>query len=276
MIDIKRGFVDASMGQIHFRRAGSGGTPLVMIHASPGSSKQLASLLREFARTRVVIAPDTLGNGDSSPSPKPAPTIDDLAAGALEALDGLGVSGFDLYGTHTGASIAATLAISHPSRVRRLVLDGVGLYAPAEQQRILAEYLPDVPLDTQGLYVLWAWQFCRDMHLFWPWFAKDKAHARAVGLPSPEAMHDKFVEVMKAYPTFRRAYRAAFNLDKRARFPSLRTPTLAVCARNDMLFPYLDELERLIPGCKKAEIPGVATADAVAESARIIAGFLDS
>lgn len=272
---ITRGFVDVSHGQVHYRRAGASGPPLVMLHASPGSSRQLEPLMAAFGRTRRVWAPDTLGNGDSSPPREAQPTIETLAAGAIEALDGLGLDQVDLYGSHTGASIAATIALMQPKRVRRLVLDGVGLYAPEEQAEILAGYLPDVPVDHQGLHVLWAWQFCRDTYLFWPWFRHDKAGVRDVGLPSPEALHAKFVEVVKAYGSFRASYRAAFLFDKRARLPLLAVPTLAACARNDMLFGYLDELARLIPGARRQEIPGVASPEAAAETARLIGAFLD-
>ena len=272
---ITRGFVDVSHGQVHYRRAGASGPPLVMLHASPGSSRQLEPLMAAFGRTRRVWAPDTLGNGDSSPPREAQPTIETLAAGAIEALDGLGLDQVDLYGSHTGASIAATIALMQPKRVRRLVLDGVGLYAPEEQAEILAGYLPDVPVDHQGLHVLWAWQFCRDTYLFWPWFRHDKAGVRDVGLPSPEALHAKFVEVVKAYGSFRASYRAAFLFDKRARLPLLSVPTMAACARNDMLFGYLDELARLIPGARRQEIPGVSSPEAAAETARLIGDFLD-
>lgn len=272
---IRRGFADISHGQIHYRHAGGDGPPLVMLHASPGSSRQLEPLMNAFAPTRRVIAPDTLGNGDSAPPREARPTIDSLAAGALEALDALGLDRFDLYGTHTGASIAATIALLRPDRVRRLVLDGVGLYTPAEQAAILADYLPEMPVDHQGLHVLWAWQFCRDTYLFWPWFRHDRTGVRDVGLPPAETLHAKFVEVMKAYGTYRASYRAAFEFDKRARLPLLRVPTLAVCARSDMLFGYLDELAGLVPGATRREIPGVGTPEAARETARLIGAFLD-
>jgi pimeloyl-ACP methyl ester carboxylesterase len=274
MTTIKRGFVDVAAGQIHYRHAGQGGTPLVMLHASPSSAKQLEPLIGAFAASRRVIAPDTMGNGDSSPAPQASPTIEDLAAGAFEAVNNLGLERFDLYGTHTGASIAATIAIAHPDRVRKLVLDGVGIYEGSEQKAILDNYLPEVPIDTHGLHALWAWSFVRDMFFFWPWFARDKEHARAVGLPSPDALHDKYVEVLKGYRSFRKAYRAAFTFDKRARLPLIRVPTLAVCARSDMLFPYLDAVEKLIPGSAKAEIPGVTTPEAARASAEVIDEFL--
>ena len=78
---IFRRFVDIPGGQVHYRTAGEdkGGTPLVMFHASPSSSKLLTPLIARFGRTRRVIAPDTMGNGDSSAPPKTDnPEIDDF------------------------------------------------------------------------------------------------------------------------------------------------------------------------------------------------------
>lgn len=149
-IRIRRGFVEVPDGQVHYRTAGGGGPrPLVALHASPGSSRTLDALTLGLARTRLVIAPDTLGNGDSSPPAHPDPVLADFAAGTLAALDGLGVERFDLYGTHTGAGIAAEIAIAAPERVHRLVLDGVGLYSDGEIDEMLALYAPEVAPDTR-------------------------------------------------------------------------------------------------------------------------------
>jgi hypothetical protein len=42
-----------------------------------------------------------------------------------------------------------------------------------------------------------------------------------------------------------------------------------------MLFGYLDELGRLVPGARQQEIPGVGTPEAARETARLIGAFLD-
>jgi pimeloyl-ACP methyl ester carboxylesterase len=63
-IEIKRGFADVAHGQMHYRQAGVG-VPLLTLHASPGSSRQLMPLIADLAAGAQVIAPDTPGNGDS-------------------------------------------------------------------------------------------------------------------------------------------------------------------------------------------------------------------
>src|SRR5258708_7381259 len=62
---ILRSFADLPGRQVHYRRAGKG-PPLLLIHASPGSSKQLEAKIAALAHTRSVIAPDTPRNGDNA------------------------------------------------------------------------------------------------------------------------------------------------------------------------------------------------------------------
>lgn len=274
-VAIRRGFVDVPGGQVHYRTAGTAATPLVMLHASPGSAKQLEGLIAPLAAGRRVIALDTRGNGDSTPLPIESPTIHDFAAATIAALDGLDLPHCDLYGTHTGASIAMEVAIAQPQRVRRLVLDGMGLYGVAEQEELLRTYAPAMQPDLEGRHLLWAWHFCRDQFLFWPWFKREAANARAVGLPSAAALQAMVLEVLKALGSYHMSYRAAFRHPKRERLALLRVPTLACCPRDDMLRPHLDEMAALVPGAAKAELPGDATPEQCAASAAIIAAFLD-
>jgi pimeloyl-ACP methyl ester carboxylesterase len=188
------------------------------------------------------------------------------------AIDALGIEQFHLYGAHTGASIAAEIAIRHPARVMNLILDGVGLYPDHLQAELLDCYAPAMKPDLHGTHVAWAWHFVRDTFMFWPWYRTDASHRRSIGLPSPGILHGKFVDVLKAIETYHLSYRAAFRFDKRKRFPEIPVRTLAVCAENDMLSQWHDEFAALIPGAIKAVIPSVTT-DA-ASAAKIFDDFL--
>ncbi|MFC7208558.1 alpha/beta fold hydrolase [Comamonas endophytica] len=189
-----------------------------------------------------------------------------LADAHLRALDALGIGRFDLYGTHTGASIASEIAIAQPQRVRALVLDGIGLYAEDEQAELLAHYVPRVEIDQNGSQIHLLWTFVRDAYLFWPWYRKDAAHRRPTGLPGADALHDKFVEVLKAARSFHLPYRAALGHDKRARLPLLAVPTLLTCAGDDMLHQYLEALGRLVPQARCVTHGGTASTEALAQT----------
>lgn len=278
MTTVKRGFVDTAEGQVHYREAGSGaqaGVPLVMLHPSPGSAKMLEPLLRALAARRHVIATDTLGNGDSSPPREPSPGLAYFVAGHLQALDALGVERFDLYGSHTGANIACELAITHPGRVRRLILDGVSLYSAAERAEMLERYAPAVKIDHMGSQIHWIWHFVRDVYLFWPWYKPDAAHARRVGLPGADELHDKVVEVMKAARTYHLSYRAAIAYDKEPRLPLVETPTLLACARTDMFMAYFERVKALMPAARAVVTEGTGTEAALRATVAQFEAFLE-
>jgi pimeloyl-ACP methyl ester carboxylesterase len=279
MAEVKRGFVSIAEGQVHYRMAAdaaAAGRPLVLFHASPGSSRMLVALLAELGKTRPVFATDTLGNGDSAPPGRTQPDIAYLADAHVRALDVLGLERVDVYGTHTGGCIACEVSIRHPDRVHRLILDGMSLYADGEREDMLENYALEVAPDLSGQYLMWAWHFVRDNYLFWPWYKRDALHVRSIGLPaSADVLHDKLVEVLKAVRTYHLSYRAAISYRKDERLPLVRVPTLLACATNDMLLPYQDGVAALLAHARREVTPGVATPEALARTADLFARFLD-
>ncbi len=245
-----------------------------MFHPSPGSSKMLEPLIAAFGATRLVIAPDTLGNGDSSAALEDAPDLAVFVAAHIAAIEGLGLSKVDLYGGHTGGNIAVEIAVRRPDLVRRVILDGMSLYSEAERADMLRHYAPVVTPSADGAHLLWMWNFVRDAYLFWPWYRHDAANRRDVGLPSADALHDKFVEVAKAARTYHQSYRAALAYRKEERLLLVRAPTLLACARTDMLLRYLDDVAALMPHAARAVTPGMGTPDAAAATVARMMEFL--
>lgn len=205
---------------------------------------------------RLVIAPDMLGNGDSDPPDRGPPSLDFYVDCAVELLDRLELDQVDFYGCHTGAQIGLELAIRHPKRVRRLVLDGAPLFSPDLRRELLAHYAPRVAPDAFGGQLAWAWNFVRDQMWHFPYFMRDPEHRMLHSLvPPPEALHLAVVDVLKALNTYHLAYRAAFTHDVGARAPLVRTPTLVMATESDPLGVYVDELAALIPGAVTAKAP---------------------
>lgn len=270
---IKRGFVDLPHGQMHYRTAGEG-APLLALHASPGSSRQLVGFIDSLSDRYRVVAPDTAGNGDSVPLSDREPTIAELAGAALRFMDAAGLDKVDLYGSHTGAAIAAELAIAAPDRVKAVVLDGVSWLTPEELEDILANYaFPFVP-DQDGSYMLRLFQFCRDQYFFFPWYNRTRAGRRDGGLGSAQDLHAWVTEVMKASETYHLNYRAAFRYDAKARLPLITVPVLATAGENDPLFDVTEELAALVPGGRFKALPRFDAPEFVAERKAAICAFL--
>lgn len=253
---IRRGFVDLTHGQTHYRRAGDAGEPLLVVHASPGSSRQQVRLIEDFAGEARVYAPDTPGNGDSESLGPNEPAISDLALAVREFLDAMGLERVRVYGSHTGASIATELAIMAPERVSHLVLDGISAMQEEELKEILANYaFPFVP-DLDGAYLMRMFQFCRDQYLFWPWYNRTRAGRRDGGLGSAEDLHAWVTELMKGCQTYHLNYRAAFKWQPAPRLPLLKCPTLLMAAINDPLFDHTRDAAPDLPANSRfVELP---------------------
>jgi pimeloyl-ACP methyl ester carboxylesterase len=273
---ILRGFVSIREGQVHYRYGGAavahGVLPLWMIHASPASSITLVGMMTEFARSRQVFAPDTLGNGDSAAPQAAKPDIAYYADASLRVMDALGIEKVDLYGSHTGAHIVTEMAIAHPDRFGRMILDGIAMFSPQDKADFLASYAPAITPDSFGTQFHWAWHFVRDQGWFFPYFRRDAAHLRGIAPPSTDVMHDLTVEVLKSVRTYHHAYRAAFAHPDADRLPLVRLPSLVMADQTDPLKAGVDQAASLLPGAKRWICSGLSTAQKVAALAR----FLDS
>ena len=286
MRQIERGFVTIREGQVHYRRTAAAAVaatasqqeappPVWMVHASPASSISLVGLMSALGATRDIIAPDTLGNGDSAPADIDEPDISYYADSSWRVMDALGLEYVDLYGTHTGAHIVAEMAIAQPGRVRRMVLDGVAMFEPAQKSEYLAHYAPAMAPDPTGSQFHWALQFVRDQGWFFPYFRRDAAHNRGLAAPSADALHRTTVEVLKALRTYHLAYRAAFSHDAHARLPLLAVPTLAMADASDPLSVGVPLAAALIPECREWIFYDDRD-DAIAHKARALASFFDT
>jgi pimeloyl-ACP methyl ester carboxylesterase len=255
---------------LHYRAAGEQGSdgdlPLLLAHAGPGSSAGLVPLIQQLAERCRVIAPDMPGNGDSDPLPMASPALADYVAQMVEMLDLLGIAQVDFCGQHTGAHIGLELALRHPTRVRRVVLDGLGLFPSKLQAQMLARYAPAVAPDEFGGHLAWAWHFVGELFLHFPYFLRDPAHRLNHGPMPPAALRQELaLDLIKALPSYHLAYRAVFADDTAARLPLLRHPTLLMAAEGDPMCDFLDAAAALLPAARKERVSRSERAEMVLE-----------
>jgi pimeloyl-ACP methyl ester carboxylesterase len=278
--EVERAFVRLDEGQLHLRRlaaadgANPGAAALILLHASPASSwfmQDLMLALRAAGHLGEIIAPDTLGNGDS---PAPLPADPDIAyfAGAVDRLcNALGLGPVDVYGTHTGARIACELAAGHPERVRRAVLDGITEYPDDLREQVISRYAPTVEPDEYGRHLVWAFNFCRDQALFFPHFLQDAEHRLSVPMPPPAVLHRITLDVLKALDTYPKPYIAAFRYRAFERMPLIAAPTLLLKSESELALLYrsVETALGLLPRGEAVALPAGNAAKAAA-----MAGFL--
>ncbi len=256
--DVDRAFIRIQEGLVHYRHAGerkADALPLYMVHAGPGSSAGIAPLIAELGRDRFVVAPDTLGNGDSvGPSVKD-PDLTYYADSVLRVMDALKIDKVDYFGTHTGAHIGVELLLTRPDRFRKVIFDGIGIFPDDLKKNMLANYAPEVVPDEFGRHLVWAWNFVRDQSLHFPYFLREPAYKLNNPVPPADLLHRSVTEVLKALTTYHNGYRAVFRHDTKGRLALVKnTPLLFMASEPDPLHAYLDNAAKLVPGAKKVLI----------------------
>ncbi len=274
-MDIDRKFVRLTEGLVHYREAGRGaGTavPVLMLHPSPASSRALVPVLQELAATRWVIAPDTLGNGDSA---SPLPTEPDLqyyADSMLRLLDALGIGEVDVYGSHTGAHIGIELALAADVRVRSLVMHGIAVLDADERREFLANYAPVQSIDAIGSQFNWAWHYVRDQMIFYPHFRKTPAAIRAGGNLSAPFLHALTLDILANIEDYHKTYHAVFRHEVLERLAAV-TQSVGLLAHPDD--PLIGAVASVRESCPNAAIVDLADESAEAAAASTLA-FMDA
>ena len=216
--EIDRRFVRLTEGLVHMRHAGDpANPPLIILHASPLSSRTLEPLITALSTTRYVIAPDTLGNGDSAVPLQTQPELRDYADAMDRLVAEMGFDTVDVYGSHTGGHIAIEWAINHPERINRLVLESVALLDAATRQEFLERYAPPQSPAENGSQFYWAWHYLRDQMLFSPHYKKDREHLGPGGVFDAPTLHAFTMDLLKALDTYHQPYEAVFRQDVVAR-----------------------------------------------------------
>jgi pimeloyl-ACP methyl ester carboxylesterase len=121
-----RGFVKVGNEQIYVKDVGQG-PALLLIHGYGSSHDSFLMIIPELARTHRVLAVDLPGFGRSDKYPgdySPAA----LARRLFKLLDQKGIAQADLAAHSWGSSIAFTMALEQPRRVRTLTLMGAWVY----------------------------------------------------------------------------------------------------------------------------------------------------
>ncbi|HUE98056.1 MAG TPA: alpha/beta hydrolase [Anaerolineales bacterium] len=120
--EIRSGFVPSDGAQIYYETTGEG-TPFVMIHAGVADHRQWNNEFAVFAREYRVLRYDMRGYGKSEPVEGEFRHMDDLVA-VLHALE-LHEPAI-LMGCSMGGGLAMDFSLTHPSRVKALIMVGSG------------------------------------------------------------------------------------------------------------------------------------------------------
>lgn len=220
---LRRAYFESRHGQLHVHYAipAGGGfdeaTTLLCLHQSPMSARVFDSFLKVMGADRSVYAPDTPGYGESD-GPASRPSIGDYAGGMAEFVDTMRFRKIDVLGYHTGALIAAELALLRPDVVRKLVLVGVPLVNDVDRAAFRKSPWPLPPLED-GSHLSVEWQ----RSVQW----------RGAGV-SIEQLAAAFAEKLRAGAAASWGARAVMDYPAVERLRALTQPTLVIRPKDDL------------------------------------------
>lgn len=245
---IRSSMVTANGLRMRVTEAGTG-SPVLMLHGFPQSSREWAPVMAALSDRARLIAPDLRGAGETD-APSSGYDSETVQRDVIALLDELGLEQVDLVAHDWGAIVGFDLCLTHPERVRRYVAIAV----PAPYLRMnrglalgLMKALPHLwfqwAVATPGLgpallsrgrqrlanYILHAFQVRPKAE------ADEAAYLRALADPARARAASKLYRGL-ILPGFMRAVNGSY------RGRVLSTPTLVLFGADDGLLPK-DALE---------------------------------
>ncbi|RDB59265.1 alpha/beta hydrolase [Paraeggerthella hongkongensis] len=201
--------------KLHYREQGSG-APLILLHGNGEDSTYFEHQIERFSRNFRVIALDTRGHGRSPRGSAPF-TIRQFADDLLRFMDAHAIERAHVLGFSDGGNIALTLALAHPDRVDRLVLNGANLNAAGVKRSV------QIPIELGY----------RAASLFARWSRKAHDNAEMLGL----MVNDP-------------------NIDPR-QLSRLDAPTLVIAGTDDMIEEgHTRLIAKSLPDARLTFVPG--------------------
>ncbi|MFB0506490.1 MAG: pyrimidine utilization protein D [Thermodesulfobacteriota bacterium] len=217
------------------------GDPLLLVAGLSGLGSYWYPQLRPFSERYRVILHDHRGTGQSD-RPIMEYSVDQMAADVLGLMDALGIERAHLVGHSTGGAIGQIIAIDHPERLRALVIANSWNKADAFFIRCF-----DVRKELLVKGGVASYQHASPLFLYPSWWIKENA----------ERISEEEKAIISGYPLVEivlSRIEAILAFDRTEKLHTIRTPTLVIGSRDDIVTPpyYSEELASAIPGAKLA------------------------
>jgi non-heme chloroperoxidase len=222
--------------KIHYAETGdSGGEPIVFLHGWPDSSFSFSRVTPLLPADVHTFAIDQRGFGDSDRS-ETSYGIADFTGDVVSFLDAVSIGRATLVGHSFGSFVARRVAISHPERVKGLVLIGTG-FSPSNA------VTRDVQTSLRGLSDPISLEFAREFQ------------SSTIYHPLPESFFDQLLAESLKLPArlWREVFDALLVSDDEKRLSEISAPTLLIWGEHDALFPR-DDQDRVVRSIKGARL----------------------
>jgi aminoacrylate hydrolase len=229
--------------EIYYEEHGQG-EPLFLVSGLGGAAAYWKPNLPALAARYRVVIHDHRGAGQSTHS-KMRYSVEQMTDDLVKLMDHLKIERAHIVGHSTGGAIGQILAITRPERVKSLVLFATWTKADKFFRQLFAARRELLMKGGPASYVR-----AGTLFLYPPWFIKanekmlDEREALAIAsFPPPEVVASR-IDAIVAF-------------DRTAELSKIKTPTLVLCAKDDVITPayFSEELARKIPGAKLVLMP---------------------
>jgi pimeloyl-ACP methyl ester carboxylesterase len=219
----------------------------VLVHGLAYDRRGWGPLPQLLAQDFRVVLLDNRGVGDSD-APEGAYTVAQMADDVAAVLDAAGIARANVFGVSLGGFITQELALSHPARVRKIVLCSTSPGGPHA-----------FPMPARGVDAFTRYQTL-DREAGIRLMAENSLGEQGVR-ERPELIEEIYRYRLERAPTLE-AWQAQFAasraFDAFERVPSIAAPTLVIHADADTVIDHRNGalLAERIPGARHLEIPG--------------------
>ncbi|KAI1844673.1 hypothetical protein JX265_007064 [Neoarthrinium moseri] len=251
-LPIKKAYIDTQYGQLHYRyvKPPASKDVLIFLHQSATSSASMTRLIDQYSALGYeCYAPDMPGFGGSFDPPEEA--IKEISNRGtrwyvdlyLWVFEKLGLKKLHIIGHHTGASLATEMAAIKPEVVKSMCLIGTSVMTAAERAEMKARYFaPFNKPVADGSHLQKTWDYV--------------AKLGADG--DLEVHHQAALDHIRAWKGRNQMYGAIWDQDKEKCFQAIKCPVIALCAKDDVVWPYFQQIRRIRDDIPMIEIKGAA------------------
>ncbi|MGH7454888.1 MAG: alpha/beta fold hydrolase, partial [bacterium] len=130
-------WINGAASRLFVDRGGHGDLPVIMVHSLAGNTTQWQAQLDYLRKTRLAIAFDMRGHGQSDLARDHDYSLEAMAQDLATVVDSLGLKKFILVGHSYGGGVVAVYAGHHPDKVAGLLfVDPIGDGRKAPQEEI--------------------------------------------------------------------------------------------------------------------------------------------
>jgi aminoacrylate hydrolase len=223
-------------GELYYETHGSG-TPLLLVSGLGGIANYWLPNIPALSRKHQVVIHDHRGTGQSTRSTIHY-SVDQMTDDVVALMDHLKLEKAHIVGHSTGGAIGQTMAVRHPERLSSLTIYASWPKADAFFRRVfearralLMGAGPAAYVRSTPVFLYPDWWINENIALI-----EEREKPAIANFPPVDIVASRIDAIM------------AF--DRTTDLPRIKTPTMVLCARDDILTPpyYSRELARLIPG----------------------------